>query len=115
MLTVENIRSLTDFRRHSKDFVKELQDSKRPMVLTVNGEAAVVVQDAKAFQAIQDKVFQLEEELARLKFEALRHEVQLGIDQANAGNFVAYTEETAGDLADRIKSKGRAQKVRHGE
>jgi prevent-host-death family protein len=115
MLTVENIRSLTDFRRHSKDFVKELQESKRPMVLTVNGEAAVVVQDAKSFQAIQDKVTQLEEELARLKVEALRHEVQMGIDQVDAGKFVTYTEATAGELADRIKAKGRDQRVRQGK
>ena len=107
MLSVENIRSLTDFRRNSKDFVEKLQASQQPMVLTVNGEAAVVVQDAKSFQASQDRLVQLEAELSRLKLDALRHDVQLGIEQVNAGQFVSYTEESAGELADRIKANGR--------
>lgn len=111
-ISVDNIKSLTDFRRNSKNYVEELQQSKQPMVLTVNGEAAVVVQDAKAFQEIQDKLTQLERELQRLKFEALQHDIQLGIDHLEAGQFSTYTEETAGDLVDRIKAKGRAQKAK---
>ena len=109
-VSVHNIRSLTDFRRHTKDFVEELQKSKHPMVLTVNGEAAVIVQDARAFQDIQDKVNQLEEELARLKFEALRYEVQRGVDQADVGQFATYTEDTADAAIASIKARGRAKK-----
>jgi PHD/YefM family antitoxin component YafN of YafNO toxin-antitoxin module len=109
-ISVNYIRSLTEFRRRSKDFIEELHASKRPMVLTVNGEAAVIVQDAQAFQAIQDKVSQLEEELARLRFEALRFEVQRGIDQAEAGEVTTYTEDTASAAAASIKERGRARK-----
>ena len=80
-ISVDNIKSLTDFRRNSKNYVEELQQSKQPMVLTVNGEAAVVVQDAKAFQEIQDKLTQLERELQRLKFEALQHGLPIVSEQ----------------------------------
>jgi prevent-host-death family protein len=50
----EDIQSLTTFRRRSSDFLKQLKKSKRPVVLTVNGKAAAVVQDAKAYQRLLD-------------------------------------------------------------
>ncbi len=42
----KDIQSLTTFRRRSGEFLKQLKKSKRPVVLTVKGEAAAVVQDA---------------------------------------------------------------------
>ncbi len=50
----EDIHSLTSFRRRSADFLKQLHKSKRPMVLTVKGRAAAVVQDAEAYQRLLD-------------------------------------------------------------
>lgn len=50
----QDIQSLTTFRRRSGDFMKQLKRSKRPMVLTVNGKAAAVVQDAEAYQRLLD-------------------------------------------------------------
>jgi prevent-host-death family protein len=49
-----DIQSLTTFRRSSGDFMKQLKKSKRPIVLTVNGKAAAVVQDAEAYQRLLD-------------------------------------------------------------
>jgi PHD/YefM family antitoxin component YafN of YafNO toxin-antitoxin module len=49
-----DIQSLTTFRRSSGDFMKHLKKSKRPMVLTVNGKAAAVVQDSEAYQRLLD-------------------------------------------------------------
>ena len=49
-----DIQSLTTFRRCSGDLMKQLKKSKRPMVLTVNGKAAAVVQDAAAYQRLLD-------------------------------------------------------------
>lgn len=49
-----DIQSLTTFRRSSGDFMKHLKKSRRPMVLTVNGKAAAVVQDAEAYQHLLD-------------------------------------------------------------
>ena len=50
----KDIQSLTTFRRRSGDFMKQLRKSKRPMVLTVKGKAAAVVQDAEAYQRLLD-------------------------------------------------------------
>jgi hypothetical protein len=50
----KDIQSLTAFRRSSGTFMKHLRKSKRPMVLTVNGKAAAVVQDAEAYQRLLD-------------------------------------------------------------
>jgi PHD/YefM family antitoxin component YafN of YafNO toxin-antitoxin module len=49
-----DIQSLTSFRRSSGAFMKHLRKSKRPLVLTVNGKAAAVVQDAEAYQRLLD-------------------------------------------------------------
>lgn len=50
----QDIQSLTTFRRRSGDFLKQLRKSKRPVVLTVKGRAAAVVQDAEAYQRLLD-------------------------------------------------------------
>ncbi len=50
----KDIQSLTTFRRQSGHFLKQLKKSKRPVVLTVNGKAAAIVQDAKAYQRLLD-------------------------------------------------------------
>ncbi len=50
----KDIQSLTTFRRRSSDFMKHLRKSKRPVVLTVKGKAAAVVQDAEAYQRLLD-------------------------------------------------------------
>ena len=50
----EDIQSLTTFRRRSGDFMKQLKKSKRPVVLTVKGKAAAIVQDAAAYQRLLD-------------------------------------------------------------
>jgi prevent-host-death family protein len=49
-----DIQSLTTFRRRSGDFMKQLKSSKRPVVLTVKGKAAAIVQDAEAYQRLLD-------------------------------------------------------------
>ncbi len=58
----KDIQSLTTFRRQSGDFMKQLKKSKRPVVLTVNGKAAAVVQDAEAYQRLLDRAAMADEE-----------------------------------------------------
>src|SRR5258708_20137538 len=50
----KDIQSLTTFRRRSGDFMKQLKKSKRPVVLTVKGKAAAIVQDAEEYQRLLD-------------------------------------------------------------
>jgi prevent-host-death family protein len=50
----KDIQSLTTFRRRSGEFLKQLKKTKRPVVLTVKGKAAAIVQDAEAYQRLLD-------------------------------------------------------------
>jgi PHD/YefM family antitoxin component YafN of YafNO toxin-antitoxin module len=67
------------FRRASTQptifYVDQIKETKAPLILTVNGEAAVVVQDARAFQQMLNRLQQLEDELNQLKLESLRQEI----------------------------------------
>ncbi len=55
MLDITNeIQSLTTFRRRSGDLMKQLKETKRPLLLTVKGKAAAVVQDAESYQRLLD-------------------------------------------------------------
>jgi prevent-host-death family protein len=58
----KDIQSLTTFRRRSGDFMKQLRKSKRPVVLTVKGKAAAVVQDAEAYQRLLDIAARIDED-----------------------------------------------------
>jgi prevent-host-death family protein len=50
----QDIQSLTTFRRRSSQFLKQLKKSKRPVILTVKGKPAAIVQDAAAYQRLLD-------------------------------------------------------------
>jgi prevent-host-death family protein len=50
----QDIQPLTYFRRQSADVVKRLKATRRPMILTVNGKAELVVQDARSYQRLLD-------------------------------------------------------------
>jgi PHD/YefM family antitoxin component YafN of YafNO toxin-antitoxin module len=54
MNTAHDIQPLTYFRRQSADVVKRLKTTRRPMVLTINGKAELVVQDAASYQRLLD-------------------------------------------------------------
>ena len=53
-LDLANIHSLSDFQRNAKDHIRKLKESGKPAILTVNGEAEVVVQSAEAYQKLLD-------------------------------------------------------------
>lgn len=52
MIDLTNIFPLTDFKRKTKDLLKRMKKSGSPLVLTVNGEAKLVVQDAESYQEL---------------------------------------------------------------
>ncbi len=49
-----DIQSLSHFKRNTPAVLERLKESGHPMVLTVNGKAEVVVQDAAAYQRLMD-------------------------------------------------------------
>ncbi|MBZ5706304.1 MAG: type II toxin-antitoxin system Phd/YefM family antitoxin [Acidobacteriia bacterium] len=50
----EDIQALTTFRRNSAKVIRRLKETGRPLILTVNGKAEAVVQDAEAYQRLLD-------------------------------------------------------------
>jgi prevent-host-death family protein len=52
----KDIQSLSHFKRHTADVMKQMKESGNPVVLTVNGKAEVVVQDAAAYQRLMEVV-----------------------------------------------------------
>ena len=50
----KDIQPMTTFRNNSAEFLARLKATKKPMVLTVNGRAAAVIQDAQAYQHLLD-------------------------------------------------------------
>lgn len=56
MIDLREVRSVTEFQRNIKDYVGRLKEKKTPLVLTVNGRAELVVQDAESYQEMLDRL-----------------------------------------------------------
>jgi prevent-host-death family protein len=52
----KDIRSLSDFKRNSNALMERMEESGEPMVLTVNGKAKLVVQDAESYQRLLESI-----------------------------------------------------------
>jgi len=46
----ENIRSVTDLKRNTKEILSQVHRTKRPVVLTVNGKADAVLMDTRTYE-----------------------------------------------------------------
>ncbi len=74
----DEIDSLSNFKRNTSEFVDQLKKSGRPVVLTINGKAELIVQDAESYQ----KLWEISERLETI--EALRPaiaEMKLGLGE----------------------------------
>jgi prevent-host-death family protein len=56
MIQIRDIYSLTDFQRKTREHIERLKETGRPEVLTVNGRAEIVVQDAESYERLLDVV-----------------------------------------------------------
>ena len=56
MIDLNEIHALSDFQRNAKAFIGRLKETGKPLVLTVNGKAEVVVQDAASYQKILEMI-----------------------------------------------------------
>lgn len=55
-----DIHSLSSFKRNTLEFIEQMKQSGNPVVLTVNGKAELVVQDAQSYQKLLDTLERLE-------------------------------------------------------
>jgi prevent-host-death family protein len=56
----KDIDSLSNFKRQTSGFLQRMRKSGRPVVLTINGKAELVVQDAASYQRLLELVDRLE-------------------------------------------------------
>ena len=61
MFSTSDIHSLTDFQRNTKEHVQRLTSTKRPEILTVNGKAQLVVQDAQAYEEMVELLYSIKQ------------------------------------------------------
>jgi prevent-host-death family protein len=54
MKLARDIMSLSTFKRDSNKVMKQMKKTKEPVVLTVNGKAALVIQDAESYQDLME-------------------------------------------------------------
>ncbi|MGI9054182.1 MAG: type II toxin-antitoxin system Phd/YefM family antitoxin [Pyrinomonadaceae bacterium] len=66
----EEINSLSNFKRNTSEFLEQLKKSGKPIVLTINGKAELVVQDAESYQ----KLLEISEKLETI--EALKPAIE---------------------------------------
>ena len=107
-IDLRNIHSLTDFKRNANAYVEQLQATQLPLVLTVNGKAAVVVQEAGAFQSLIDRINSMEAELRSFKLAQLRQDLSSGVEELDRGQSTIYTQDNLHELFDEIRTQGRA-------
>ena len=74
-LNFSDIYSLSEFQRNTRDHITKLKATGNPAVLTVNGQAEVVVQSAEAYQRLIDD----QEILENLR------SISRGLEQAKRG------------------------------
>jgi prevent-host-death family protein len=106
MINLENIHPLTDFKRNVKQFIEQIKATKSPLVLTVNGKAEIVIQDASSFQEMVQRLEASEAEVRQLKFEALQRDIALGLAQLQNGQYSEYDDESLPNLLQTIKERG---------
>lgn len=71
-----DIQSLSTFKRNTNDLISQIKETGSPMILTVNGKAEIVVQDAISYQQLLDKIDRLETMLG----------IQKGLADVKQGN-----------------------------
>ena len=82
MISLKDIESLTAFKRNTSEYVKKIKESGNPLVLTVNGKAEIVVQDAESYQRMLEVLDRAETiEALREGLESVRQGNTMSLDQ----------------------------------
>ncbi len=91
VIHLEDIQSLTEFQRNSRSSIKRLKKTGRPVALTVNGHAEIIVQDVKSYQHLlaraeqADRLAELSRSVAEFRAGRMRP-IEDVIDELQANN-----------------------------
>jgi len=75
----EDIRSMSEFRTGIATFLKQIHDTKRPLVITQHGKGVAVLLDANEYEAMQEKI-------------ELLQDVQTSINQVERGEGIEHSD-----------------------
>lgn len=104
MLDVRNVYPLDHFKRQTAEFRARLKATGQPEVLTVDGRAELIVQDAVAYQELVREL----EQLRQSRVDDLRQKVWVGFSQAGSGD-VVDGEQAATEIRKQIEQRAAAK------
>ena len=78
----EDIKPMSEFRTGIASFLKQIQNTKRPLIITQHGKAVAVLLDAGEYEAMQDKI-------------ELLQDIQTSISQIEGGQGVDHEQAKA--------------------
>jgi PHD/YefM family antitoxin component YafN of YafNO toxin-antitoxin module len=70
MFTMDAIHPVSDFSRKPAEYIKRLKETGEPEILTINGKAELIIQDARAYE----KMTGLLETLEKIATSAKEHD-----------------------------------------
>lgn len=73
----QDIRSMSEFRTGIASFIKQVHDTKRPLIITQHGKGAAVLLDVGEYEAMQEEI-------------ELLKDVQLSIGQIENGEGIPH-------------------------
>jgi prevent-host-death family protein len=53
-MNLQNVKSITYVKQHAAELLKNVEETRQPLVVTQNGEARAVMVDVASYQAWQD-------------------------------------------------------------
>ncbi|MCK5340594.1 MAG: type II toxin-antitoxin system Phd/YefM family antitoxin [Desulfobulbaceae bacterium] len=81
----QDIRPMSEFRTGIASFLKQVHDTKRPLVITQHGKGVAVLLDVAEYEAMQEKIELLED-------------VQTSITQIDSGAGIEHSKAKAAVL-----------------
>jgi len=75
----EDIRPMSEFRSSVASFLKQVHDTKRPLVITQHGKGVAVLLDVAEYEAMQDKI-------------GLYEDIEVSIAQIDSGEGVSHED-----------------------
>lgn len=79
MIIEQDIRPMSELRSGVASFIKQVHETKRPLIITQHGKGVGILLDVGEFEAMQEKIELLEE-------------IQTSISQLEAGNGVSHSD-----------------------
>jgi prevent-host-death family protein len=73
----QDIRPLSEFRTGIASFIKQVHETKRPLIITQHGKGAAVLLDVSEYEAMQEKI-------------ELLQDIHTSISQIESGKGVAH-------------------------